>query len=211
MLSKKTLLQRSSLYLILDVSVVERDVLLKVARLAVTAGVEIVQLRDKVSSAKQILAMAKELKGITAGRSLFILNDRVDLGILSDSDGVHLGQEDVSLMQARSMLGDKIVGISCQTLDQAKEAECLGADYIGFGSVFKTQTKPERTPMDLNLLKEVNYQVKIPVFPIGGINLLNVQTLSNMGITRFAVCREICKAQCIEDVVKKFREFSLLV
>jgi thiamine-phosphate diphosphorylase len=94
------------------------------------------------------------------------------------------------------MLGkNKIIGVSCQTLDQALKAQAQGADYIGFGSVFQTQTKPGRQAMDLDILQKVIKQVKIPIFPIGGINRGNINQLIPLGVKRAAVCRDILLAK----------------
>ena len=101
----------------------------------------------------------------------------------------------------------KIVGVSCQTLAQALKAQAQGADYIGFGSVFQTQTKPDRQAMDLDLLKMVIKQVKIPVFPIGGISRENLGSLIPLGVTRVAVCRDILLAK---DAAQAVRELKIL-
>jgi thiamine-phosphate pyrophosphorylase len=120
--------------------------------------------------------------------------------------GVHLGQDDLPLSCARKILGhNKIIGISCQTIDQARKAQNEGADYIGFGSIFKTQTKPERNPMNLELLQGVVSEIKIPVFAIGGINLTNLESVLIRGVTNFAVCRAISTAENIESITKSFK------
>ena len=203
--SKKRL-KEASLYLILDADVLSYKELLGVLKPAVRAGVDIVQLRSKNGSAKDILEFCKQAKKITARKALFIVNDRIDLALLANADGVHLGQEDVSYTQARKMMGSgAIIGVSCQKLEQAKLAQAQGVDYIGFGSIFKTKTKPERQPMNLKLLKKVSETIKTPVFPIGGINLKNLNQVTAQGAGRVAVCRDILLAK---DTVKVVREFK---
>jgi thiamine-phosphate pyrophosphorylase len=202
--SKKQLKQ-AKLYLILDTQVLSYKELLAVLKPAVRFGVDIVQLRSKNGNAKEILEFCKRARKIVKGKALFILNDRVDLAILAKADGVHLGQDDVSLEEARKLAGKKmIIGVSCQNLEHAKAAR--GADYIGFGSIFKTKTKPERMPMDQKLLAEVLDYMKIPVFPIGGITLENLSQVTKAGAKRVAVCRDILLAKDIEKTVSEFKK-----
>ena len=205
MRSNKKLLDSAKVYLILDAQVLDYDALLQVLKDSVRAGIGIVQLRDKKGSAKEILGFCRKALMITKHKVPFIVNDRADLAFLSGADGLHVGQEDLDCLQARKMMGRaKIIGISCQTLAQALKAQAQGADYIGFGSVFETKTKPRRKAMDLNLLKKVISQVKIPVFPIGGISRGNIGQLIPLGVNRIAVCRDILLAQDVAQVVRDF-------
>jgi len=200
-------LKQSSLYLILDAQVLSCQELLAQLKPAVRAGVDIVQLRHKNGSAAEILDFCKQAKKICRNRTLFILNDRVDLALLAQVDGVHLGQDDISYVDARKMMGKKaIIGVSCQTLDQVKVAQRQGVDYIGFGSIFKTKTKPERQPMKFDLLAKVLETAKIPLFPIGGINLNNLTQITPLGVRRVAVCRDILLAKDVEQAVKEFNQ-----
>jgi thiamine-phosphate pyrophosphorylase len=207
MRSNKKSLALAKLYLILDTDVLDYAALLEVLKDSVRNGIDIVQLRDKKGSAKAILDFCHQALKITRHQIPFIVNDRADLAFFSGADGLHIGQEDLDYHQARKMMGrSKIIGVSCQTLQQAKRAEGLGADYIGFGSVFNTQTKPEREPMDLGLLQKVMKQVKIPVFPIGGISRKNIRQLTFLGVNRAAVCRDILLADSVEEGVRDFKE-----
>lgn len=208
---KKRSLLKSKLYLILDTQVNDAAAILRIVRSSLAAGVDIVQLRDKKGSAKEILALSQKILKITRSRIPFILNDRVDLAIAAGAEGVHVGQDDLPLSLVRKMIGaGKIVGVSCQNLKQAKLAEREGADYIGFGSVFKTKTKPERDSLDLNLLADVVREIKIPVFAIGGIDLDNARRLQRFGVNRFAVCRAICEAKNVQEATRKFSEIITL-
>ena len=188
---------RVKLYLILDAQVLDYEDLLDVLKDSVRGGIDIVQLRDKKGSAKEILDFCRKVIKVTRHRVPFIVNDRADLALLSGADGLHVGQDDISYPQARKLMGsDKIIGISCQNLKQARAAQALGADYIGFGSVFQTQTKPERQAMDLDLLQKVIRQVNIPVFPIGGISRSEYREINSFGShPRAAVCRDILLAK----------------
>ena len=203
--SKKRL-KKANLYLILDAQVLSYKELLAKLKVAVCGGVDIVQLRDKHGHASDILDFCQQAKKITKGKALFIVNDRVDLAILADADGVHLGQEDISYAKARKLMGKKaIVGVSCQTWEHAKAAQKQGADYIGFGSIFKTQTKPERSPMNLKLLQKVIEAIKVPVFPIGGIDQKNLGMLMALGVRRAAVCRDILLSKNLKQSVGSLR------
>ena len=200
-------LNNSKLYLILDTQVLDYSALLRVLKESVRCGIDIVQLRDKFGSAKDILLFCSYAMKITGHRIPFILNDRVDLAILAGADGVHVGQDDITCADARRLMGNKaIIGVSCQTLAHARKAQKDGADYIGFGSVFKTLTKPERNPMDLKILRAVFGAMDIPVFPIGGINRKNLNELTSRGIGRAAVCRDILLAQDAGHVIKEFKQ-----
>jgi len=204
---KRKLLKNSKLYLILDKEVNDYQRLLNITKMAVKGGIDIIQLRDKQGTAKEILKFSKDILTITKNKIPYIINDRVDIAISCKAAGVHLGQDDLPIQHARKMIGDKsIIGISCQTLDQARRAEKQGADYIGFGSVFQTLTKPDREAMNLNLLLKVITKIKIPIFSIGGINLDNLNILKDAGIRRVAVCRAICNAGNIEKVIASFNQ-----
>lgn len=201
---KKSSLKNAKLYLILDAQVLEPETLLRVLKDTVRLGIDIVQLRNKFGEAKDILDFCSKALKITQHRIPLIVNDRVDLAIVSGADGVHLGQNDIACTQARRLLGAKaLIGVSCQTLAQAQKAQKDGADYIGFGSVFKTLTKPERNPMDLKMLQKVLHTIKIPVFPIGGINYSNIAVLKQTGATRAAVCRDILLSSNCKETVKE--------
>jgi thiamine-phosphate diphosphorylase len=207
MSSSKKRLKQAKLYLILDTNVLSYKKLLEVLKPAVRFGVDIVQLRDKNGAFKDILEFCKQARAIVKNKALFIVNDRIDLAILTKADGVHLGQEDISCKEARRMMGKKaIIGVSCQNLDHARKAQKDGADYLGFGSVFKTKTKPERNPMDLKVLTKVTKTISIPVFAIGGINSENLKEVTKAGAKRVAVCRDILLAKDVEKTVRTFRK-----
>lgn len=200
-LNKKHL-KNAKLYLILDTQVLNYQELLNVLKESVRFGIDVVQLRDKFGTPKDILLFCKQALKITRHKIPFILNDRVDLAKISKVDGVHVGQDDILCTDARKILGSKaIIGVSCQNFAQVSKAQQNGADYIGFGSVFKTLTKPERSPLDQKLLQQVVNKARIPVFAIGGINANNISLLKPVGVTRVAVCRDILLAKNIKKAV----------
>jgi len=201
------LLGKTDLYLILDTQVCGYDRLFEILVSAVAGGVNIVQLRDKSGYPGDMLKFTKEALKITRHEIPFIINDSVELAAESGADGVHLGQEDGPVKEARRILGNaRIIGRSCQSIEHTRIAQDEGADYIGFGSVFKTLTKPERRPMDLDVLRGAMTAVDIPLFPIGGITLDNASEITALSLRRLAVCRAVCEASDVAGVVKRFRE-----
>ena len=208
MRSNKECLESARLYLILDTQVNSYPELLDILKKSIRGGVDIVQLRDKAGSAKDILAFSKKAKKIIGNKVPYIINDRVDLAVVADASGVHLGQNDIPFEHARRIMGKRaIIGISCQNLQHARKAQREGADYIGFGSVFKTKTKPGRSPMDVEYLKKVVREIKVPVFAIGGIAQDNIGLLRQMGVERVAVCREICLAKDVSRMTQILKQF----
>jgi len=200
-------LNDAKLYLVLDASVAEYPKLFDIMCEAVEHGVDIVQLRDKDGDDQDIVGFAQRAVQSISSRAVFILNDRLDLALASGSHGVHLGQDDLPIEEARRLAGKEfIIGTSCQTLDQIDQAQQQGADYIGFGSVFKTPTKPDREPMDLNILKEVAVQSDLPVFAIGGIGSNNIQRVLDCGISRVALTRAICQAKDVAAICQQLKK-----
>lgn len=203
--SKKFLLNAAKLYLVLDDSVADFDKLFDILRRSFNSGISIFQVRSKAGTAKDILTFARKALTVTKNRALFIINDRLDLCLASGCDGVHLGQDDLPLLQARKILGPgKIIGVSCQTPAQALSAQKNGADYIGFGSVFKTKTKPERAPMDRGMISEVCAKIRIPVYFIGGITTENIGQVISGGGRRVAVTRAVCESDDIAGDIRNF-------
>jgi thiamine-phosphate pyrophosphorylase len=161
-------------------------------KIAVPSGVDIVQLRDKLGTSQEALKFCKRALGWLRGQVPFIVNDSVDIARISGADGVHLGQEDIPVEEARKLLGRrKIIGKSCQSIAHVRAAIREEADYIGFGSVFKTLTKPGRRPMGLSKLKAVADKSRVPLFAIGGITKEDLGQVIACGVSRVAVCRDI--------------------
>ena len=129
-------------------------------------------------------------------KTIFIINDYADIAKLANADGLHLGQNDLPIKEARKLLGrNKIIGISCHSLEEAREAERSGADYIGFGPIFQSPTKPEYKAIGTGSLRKVMRRIKIPVFAIGGINTKNLKRLKAKRIERIAVSSLISKTK----------------
>lgn len=171
---------------------------------AIDAGIKWIQYRDKEETRRNIYYNALRLRKITKEKGVFlIINDHVDIACAVDSDGVHLGQEDLPLNEARRIINDKIIGISTHSLEQAIEAQRGGADYIGFGPVFSTETKDAGLPKGVEELYKIKKSINIPVVAIGGINLDNVKRVLETGVDAIAVASAILKGN-IEENVRSF-------
>jgi len=197
MKSKKKLLKGLRLYIIIDKQVCGRRSIYDICSIAARSGAGVIQYRDKKSHKDAILKNAQMLGEIlTSTKTLFLINDYLDIAKIVDCDGIHLGQCDTSIRIARMILGDdKIIGVSCHSLEQATKAEAEGADYVSIGPIFKTPTKPDARPVGVELISKVREKIKIPFFVIGGINKNNIKDVLASGAERVAVCSEICKAK----------------
>jgi len=206
MSSKKKLLRNSRLYVVIDKGVLKERPLIRAAERITRAGAQIIQLRDKCRDKRAILRDALELKGLLSkSGALFIINDHIDIAMLVDSDGLHLGQQDLPVEAARKLLGkDKIIGLSCHNIRQALEAQDRGLDYIGIGPIFPTSTKPNTTAVGLDLISECRDRIRIPFFAIGGVTEKNIGMVSSYGGQRVAVCKAICTAGNITAAAKNF-------
>jgi len=169
------------------------------ARQAIAGGAEVIQLRDRMASDAELLAMAAELRELTdeTGR-MFIVNDRADIAAVVGADGLHLGQHDLPIADARRLLRPgAIIGKSTHSLVQARAAVNEGADYIAVGPIFPTTTKYDaEEPIGLDLVERLAEKVTIPIVAIGGINAENVSQVVAAGAQRVAVCSAIC---CADD------------
>jgi thiamine-phosphate diphosphorylase len=167
----------------------------EVAALAVAGGAGVIQMRVKHASTRMLLQRAGAIKRELDGRAIFIVNDRVDVALAVDADGVHLGQDDMPLRMARDMLGpDKIIGVSVSCVEEALAAEAGGADYLGASAVFSTATKADAEAMGLNGLRAVCGSVGIPVVGIGGINRHNSRQVMAAGAAGVAVVSAVVSA-----------------
>lgn len=189
------------LYAVTDRSWLNGDTLSNAVEKALSGGATMIQLREKNMDTEEFISSALEIKKICKkfGAPL-IINDNIEAAIAANADGVHLGQGDTPLTEARRILGaDKIIGITAKTPEQAVEAEKNGADYLGSGAVFGSSTKSNAIKMDLNTLRSITSAVKIPVAAIGGITADNISELQNTGIAGAAVVSGIFA----QDDIKK--------
>jgi thiamine-phosphate pyrophosphorylase len=180
----------------------------EVARALITGGASVLQYRAKKATAREQLATAIKLRALTHARKVpLIVNDRVDLAVACGADGVHLGQDDLPISAARLMVGeDLVVGVSTHSLEQALRAEHDGADYIGFGPIYPTQTKENNVaPVGIEALAQVLAKVKIPVVAIGGIKAQHLGALASAGAHNLAVVTAFTSADDVAGVVKQFK------
>lgn len=200
----------SPLYSILDPSQIEGRSTASVLEGLLRGGTKILQLRAKELNSKEFFHLAQRARGLTREAGcLLIVNDRADIALATQADGVHLGQEDLPLALARRLMGrEKIIGISTHDLAQAKEAEEGGADYIGFGPIFATNTKETGySPRGLERLREIRREVRIPIVAIGGISENNIAQVWQAGADGAAMIGDLMRA---EDVAGKVRRLLAL-
>lgn len=196
----------SPLYAILDTGFARGRAPVDILREFLSAGVKLVQLRAKEMPSGDFLALAKEAREMTrqAG-AVLIINDRVDVALAVRAAGVHLGQDDLPIKAARKILGGEfIIGVSTHDVDQAREAEAGGADYIGFGPIFGTTTKDTGyAARGLDMLREIKKAVKIPIVAIGGINEGNVKEVWAAGADSAAIISDLMGAEDVGGKVMR--------
>ncbi|MBI4572503.1 MAG: thiamine phosphate synthase [candidate division NC10 bacterium] len=176
---------------------------------ALSGGADMIQLRDKTGSLRDLLPQARAIQALCRARpALFIVNDRLDLALAAGADGVHVGQDDLPAEAARRLLGPgRILGVSTHSREQAEAARAAGADYIGFGPMFPTGTKETGyTPRGLEGLREARAAVSLPILAIGGITLENVAAVIGAGATAPAVISAIVAAPDIAAATAAFRK-----
>lgn len=195
------------LYAVTDRSWLGKQTLCEQVELALRGGATCVQLREKELNAADFLAEARQIKLLCARYGVpLIINDNVALAMEVDADGVHVGQEDMDARDVRSLIGpDKILGVTAKTVEQAQKAQRNGADYLGSGAVFGSNTKRNAKPMSMELLKSICESVTIPVVAIGGIHRGNIASLAGTDIRGAAVVSGIFAAADIEEECFRLR------
>jgi thiamine-phosphate pyrophosphorylase len=177
---------------------------------AIRGGATFIQLREKNLSDEEFLEEAKKIKAVTDKYKVpFVINDNIMVAKMADADGVHIGQSDMEAEKARRILGnDKIIGISAGNLEEALTAEKNGADYIGIGAMFHTDTKSDATSVTFAEAKEITEKVNIPVVAIGGINRDNVLSLKGTGVDGIAVISAIFAQKDIYEATSTLRALA---
>ncbi|MBN8625260.1 MAG: thiamine phosphate synthase [Planctomycetes bacterium] len=200
-------LETARLYVLIDGGESEGAMVRRVLDL-VAAGVDVVQLRDKKLDDRTLLARAKLLREATRGsQTLFIMNDRPDLALLADADGVHVGQDELTVAEARAIVGgERLVGVSTHSIDQARRAVADGADYIGVGPTFPSGTKQFAEFPGLDFVHAVSREISLPAFAIGGITAENLPQVRAAGLSRVAVSGAVQHAEDVSAVVAQMRQ-----
>ncbi|MBE6794843.1 MAG: thiamine phosphate synthase [Ruminococcaceae bacterium] len=197
----------SSLYFITDSSGFDEEEFLFRIELALKGGVTLLQLREKEKSTREYIELAQKVHNITQKYNVpLIIDDRVDVALAIDAEGVHVGQSDMPVGLARRLMGEnKIVGATTKTVEQAKEAFEQGADYLGVGAIYPTTTKVKTVLTSTDTLRDICNSVSIPVNAIGGLNKVNIQVLEGIPISGICVVSAIMKA---EDTKKAAEELK---
>lgn len=197
-----------SVYLVTDRRNKTDEEFLNIIEEAIKGGTTVIQLREKTASTKEFYDLALRVKEITSRYGVpLLINDRIDIALAVDSEGVHIGQDDMPADIAREIIGeDKILGVSASTVEEAKKAEKDSADYIGSGAVFPTATKDDADSVSKEELKEIVDSIDIPVVAIGGITVENANTLKGRGIAGFSVVSAIMSAEDPKEASKKLKE-----
>lgn len=169
------------------------DAFCTIVEKALQAGVTVLQLREKTATTRDFYQLALRIKPIARQYNVpLLINDRLDIALAVDADGVHVGQEDLPVAVVRRLIGpDKILGATAATVAAAQTAEREGADYIGSGAMFPTLTKPGKQVLPLNVLAQIKQAVQVPVVAIGGITAENLLTLKITGVDGLAVVSAI--------------------
>ncbi|WP_440950473.1 thiamine phosphate synthase [Methanosphaerula subterraneus] len=183
----------------------------EVAALAVAGGADVIQLRDKSASGRELLAAAESIRKITASAgALFIVNDRLDIALASGADGVHLGQDDLPVRAARAIAPDLIIGVSVGSVGEGQRAVADGADYVALSPLFSTPSKVDAGEgHGLDLLTTLCGELEIPVLAIGGINPSNVQHVIRAGAAGVAVISAVISRPEIPLAVQGLKSLIL--
>ena len=194
----------NGIYAIIDLKLVHGD-LCEAAGDIIEGGASIIQLRAKEASTKGFLEAGAEVRKVCRSKKIpFIINDRVDIALALDSDGVHLGQDDMPVNAARDILGSgKIIGLSVHSIEEARIANEENPDYIGAGSVFFTRTKTGVSPVGTELIRKIKKEIDMPVAAIGGINEGNIAEVISAGADAAAVCSAILSSDNIRVAVEE--------
>ena len=198
------------LYGILDLGYIDIADAEGVTKAMIEGDVDLIQLRGKEHSVGELVDLAGQLHSITSAAGIpFIVNDHAEVADQVAIEGVHVGQDDDSIAHARKKAGRQVlVGKSTHSLEQAVAAQREGADYIGFGPIFKTPTKPDYQPIGLTGIKRVHHEVTVPIFCIGGIKIDNLGQLIAAGTRRVAIVSGLLKAP---DIAKYARACKALL
>ena len=206
----------TSLYFITDSTGLSEEEFLRRTEEALRGGVTLLQLREKNRTTREYMSLAEQVHGLTRRYGVpLLIDDRLDVAMAVDAEGVHLGQSDLPIHVARRILGaDKIVGATAKTVPQAREAYEQGADYLGVGAIYPTTTKVKTVLTSTDTLRDICKAVPIPVNAIGGLNKTNIDVLCGIPIAGICVVSAIMKAddprQAAIDLRERVKELHIL-
>lgn len=196
-----------TLYAVTDRTWVKDTTLMDQVKEALEGGITFLQLREKHLSKEEFIKEAREMKELSKKYKVpFVINDNIEVALAVDADGVHIGQDDMSVEAARKLLGeDKIIGVSAHNVEEAIKAQKGGADYLGVGAVCATSTKKDANVVSKEEIKKICHTVEIPVVAIGGIKKENINTLEGTDVDGVAVVSAIFAAKDIKKDTKQLR------
>jgi thiamine-phosphate diphosphorylase len=198
------------LYIITDKELSKGRSHLKIAEAAIKGGADVIQLRDKTASSRKLFEIAIQIRKITQRAGVqFIVNDRLDIALAVNADGLHVGQDDLPTTVARKLLGpDKILGASAKSIEEAIRAEKNGADYLGLGPIFEARrTKADAgIPLGLQLIKDIHERCSLPIVAIGGINQTNISSVIEAGAQCAAVISAVVSAPEITNATQSLKD-----
>ncbi len=201
-----------SLYLCTDRGLMSSATIEEAVEQAILGGTGVIQLREKDMDAGDFVRMAESVKQITEKYQVpLIINDRIDVALAVGADGVHVGQRDIPAKMVREMIGpDMLLGVSATTVEEAVQAVADGADYLGVGAMFATNTKDDAKIVTIEELKRIREAVSVPIVVIGGINMQTLEQFKGYGIDGLAVVSAVMAAQdvkqAVKDLITAFRE-----
>ena len=194
-----------TLYAVTDRTWADDVTLMEQVKQALDGGITFLQLREKKLSEEEFIKEAQEMKKLAQEYKIpFVINDNIKVALEVDADGVHIGQDDMSVQEARKLLGeDKIIGVSAHNVKEAVKAQKGGADYLGVGAVCATSTKKDANVVSKEEIKKIKEAVDIPIVAIGGIKQDNIKTLQGTGVDGVAVVSDIFAAKDITKAAKE--------
>ena len=196
-----------TLYAVTDRTWTKETTLTERVKEALEGGITFLQLREKNLSEEEFIEEAKEMKELAKSYQVpFVINDNIKVALAVDADGVHIGQDDMAVEEARKLLGeDKIIGVSAHNVEEARKAQKGGADYLGVGAVCATSTKKDANVVSKEEIKKICQEVDIPVVAIGGIKKDNIKTLKGTDVDGVAVVSAIFAADDIKNSTKQLK------
>lgn len=196
-----------TLYAVTDRTWTKETTLMEQVKEALEGGITFLQLREKNLSEEEFIEEAKEMKELADSYQVpFVINDNIKVALAVDADGVHIGQDDMAVEEARKLLGeDKIIGVSAHNVEEARKAQKGGADYLGVGAVCATSTKKDANVVSKEEIKKICQEVDIPVVAIGGIKKDNIKTLKGTDVDGVAVVSAIFAADDIKNSTKQLK------
>ena len=206
---KKNNIQHIDFYLITDSNLSKKGILDDVEQ-ALKAGCAIIQYREKNKSTKEMIVEALKIKSLCEGKAIFLVNDRIDVALAVEADGVHIGQDDMPFEIARKLLGrEKIIGLTVHNVEEALHTEAVGVDYIGLSPIFKTATKKDAgNACGISMIRETRKNVRLPIVAIGGINKENVREVTEAGADAAVA---ISAVVCSDDVYRETKDFINII